>query len=143
MTDPATIASALSGAKTALDLLKLVRESAGSLKTAEMQSKLADAIVALSDVRIQLADLQDVLRDKDALIARLESSLEEQRTVIRVNDAYYRVGEDGKHHGPPFCMRCWEEDKKLRSLSNPGIGGHTLCPVCKAPYDEARTGTFP
>lgn len=59
MTDGETLSAALTSAKTAFDLLKVLRDSGSAFKTAEFQLKFADAISALSEVRVQLADVQE------------------------------------------------------------------------------------
>lgn len=142
MADGASVVAAISSVKTALDIAKLIRESGAALKTAELQLQLSNVISALVDARSDLIDTQDELRQRDARIADLRAALEDKATLVRVNDAYYRVGADGRHHGAAYCTRCWEADHLLRSLATLGMG-HTKCPACQNIYDEARTGTFP
>jgi len=139
--DGASIAVAVSHLKTAIDITKLIRESSPSLKKAELELRLSGVIRALADAEISLIDAQRELREKDGTIAELRAALESKATLMRRNDAYYRVGPDGQPRGAAFCPRCWEDENKQRNLVMVGMG-HTRCQSCKAIYDEARTGTF-
>ena len=126
-----------------MELVKLIRNSGSSLEKAELRFKMADLVEALADLKMQLAAVQEDMAGRDKRILELEGAFEVKDELRRVNDAYYRVGADGKQHGPPRCMRCWEVDKVQRSVvhsAERGLG--SICPACKSTYRNSHTGTF-
>lgn len=76
MPDIATISAVLSSLKTATDIAKYFRESGFSLEKAEMKLKVADLVNALAEAKLELAQVQDVMVQKDHQIAELRQAFE-------------------------------------------------------------------
>lgn len=74
--DIATISAVLSSLKTATDIAKYFRESGFSLEKAEMKLKVADLVNALAEAKLELAQVQDVMVQKDHQIAELRQAFE-------------------------------------------------------------------
>ncbi|ENH2499241.1 hypothetical protein CGJ60_24565 [Vibrio parahaemolyticus] len=72
MTDIATISTALTSLKTAVELAKAVRTSTSALEQAEINLQLADLISALADARIEVSEIQGLLLEKEQLISQLQ-----------------------------------------------------------------------
>jgi hypothetical protein len=141
MPDVTALAAIGSNIKVAYDLGKAILEAKGQLDAAELKLKLADIIGALADAKMEIASAQDELRDKDARIRQLEGALETREEVVRLYDAFYQKGPNGKPVGQPYCMACWERDHKLFHLAlRRGIGN--TCTTCKAVFDPHRTQTM-
>ena len=55
-----------------------------------MKMRLADLIAALAEVKIQLADVQQELLDRDERIRSLSAALEVKKDLVFERPAYYR-----------------------------------------------------
>jgi hypothetical protein len=138
MLDIASIGTVFSSLKTATDLAKVIKDSGLSLEQAEVKFQMAELISALADAKIELVDIQDVLREKDSKIKELENSFHLKSEVKRVNDAYYHLDENGKGVGNPNCLNCWETKQRLYPLHYEAGNRHAkACTACKTKY-EAR-----
>lgn len=143
MTDSMNLTGAITAVKTAVELAKLIHDSGTSLEKAELKYKLAGLTSALADVQIRLVGVQEDVTARDRRIAELDAAFAAKDLIARTNDAYYRVGQDGRPHGDPACLRCWEVDHRQRPLiQSPKSGRETLCPVCNTAYRESHTGRF-
>jgi hypothetical protein len=136
MPDIASIAAVFTSLKTATDIVKLLRESDFSLERADLKLRLADLVSALAEAKIDLTELHEILVAKDARIAELEEAFESKGTLVRQNDAFYTIDEDGKPTGPPYCFRCWENDHKKRQLVHDSKEWRKrVCTACGHRYD--------
>ena len=134
MTDIASIASILGSVKTATEIAKLIKESDLSFEKAEMKLKLADLISALADARIEAAEIQALITEKDETIKRLQDALE-TRQKLKYEKPYYWLG-DGEQRDGPYCQHCFDKDGKLIRLQDHG-GGYWDCKVCKNVYTDS------
>jgi hypothetical protein len=141
MADIATISAALGSLKTAIGIAKFLGESDLSLEKAELKLKLAELIAALADAKMEVADVQDALVEKDKRIAELEEAFEVTHKVVRHKDAYYASDDGGNPVGVPYCLRCWENDHKLRQLKR--IHPKRVCTTCHETYDTWRAEDIP
>ncbi|CZF82789.1 hypothetical protein GCE9029_03441 [Grimontia celer] len=112
MPDMASIAAALSGVKTAAEIAKILKDSASSLEQAEIKLKFAELIGALADVKIELADIQAVVQEKDQFIAELEKKLQDSSETVGFLGARYMKNDAGKPSGVPFCPTCYAKSKR-------------------------------
>jgi hypothetical protein len=138
MTDPGSVAAVFTSIKTAIEMVKLIRDSGTSLEKAEVQNRISDLYVALSDLKMEAADVRDAMAEKDARIAELEAALELKDTLVRHNDAYYETSDTGTPTGDAFCSRCWESDHRARHLVRADHQSN-YCPTCSAVYIWDRT----
>ena len=133
MPDIASITAIISSLKTATDLAKIVKDSGISLEKAEVKLKLADLISALADAKIEIANIQSLLFEKEQTIAKL---LEKQdvRNSIRYDAPYYWLDSPDGRNGP-FCQCCYDKNEKLiRLIERHTIKGTYTCHVCNSWY---------
>lgn len=137
MTDPTALLSALTYVKTALDLVRGIRESDLSLSSADLKNKLADMMSALADAKMSLVDAQDVLKAKDQRIRELEEAFEIKDEMVRQGDAYYRKNASGNAAGEAYCVKCWVDQHKAKPLVKTGnsIKQTNVCSSCGAEYN--------
>jgi len=68
-------------------------------------------IGALADTKIQVAEVRELLLQKDGKILRLQDELKLQDDLI-YEKPYYWVKTAGGNDGP-YCQRCYNDRKKL------------------------------
>ena len=134
MTDIAVLTSILGSIKTATDIVKLIKSSDISLEKAETKSKLADLISALADAKIEVAELQNLISEKDEKIKKLEKALEIKQK-LRYEAPYYWLDDGPKKEGP-FCQACYDTDGKLIRLQG-NREGSWCCKACKNFYTDS------
>ena len=106
-----------------------MRDAEAKSIIAELQSDLADAKIAVAEMKAQNMELWAALEKATAAAGVAED-------LAQRGDAYYRTNAPpGKPKGP-FCMRCSDSDSKLIVLTKMGpsfdvIGTHH-CPQCKS-----------
>jgi len=135
----AEISGLLTGIKAASDILLFVRNADFSLEKAELKFKLSELMSALADVKIQAAQVQDVLLQKDEQIKELTKALELKAKVKREGNAYYEVDTNENAVGDPYCSNCWETSFRLVHLNY--IEHWNRCPFCKTTYEAHLTRT--
>lgn len=74
--DIASISAALAGIKSATEIAKIIKDSGASLEQAEIRLKLADLISALADAKIEIANIREVVSDKESEIKDLYKKLD-------------------------------------------------------------------
>lgn len=129
--DVASIGSLMSSIKTATDIAKLIRESDLSLEKAETKLKLAELVSALADAKMEAAEIQQSLLDKDEEIRKLTSAAKLQANIRWEQPCYYLKGADGNDE--PYCQNCYDSEKKLSRLHTDGEG-YFKCRVCDKAY---------
>lgn len=139
MPDIAAIGAFIASIKNATDIAKVIREAGTTLEKAEIKLKLAELIEALAEAKIQASEIKEVLQEKDRKIAELEKAFELNAKLVRKDDAYYEISEEGEPIGAPFCSHCWEINHVTVHL-NHMLGGMMdwICPACKNTYTRRR-----
>ena len=125
--DIASISGALAGIKSAADIAKIIKDSGSSLEQAEIKLQLAELIGALADAKIEIANVREVISDKEALIKDLHQKLELKENIIW-KKPYYFVMQNEKKDGP-FCQKCYDSNQQLIRLQ--GEEGWWQCLECK------------
>ncbi len=144
MPDLSTIAAALSSLKTATDIVRFLRDSDLSLEKAELKLKLAELVSALADAKMEIAEVQEALIEKDKRITELEESFQLKASLVRRHDAYYLADENGIPSGLPYCLRCWENERKARQLvDDVKDRGLRVCTSCGQKYYGRLAGYVP
>lgn len=92
------------------DISDLIKKGA----TIEAQEK----IMELREATIALQEENFTLKSK---IRELEQVLEIRGELVREENAYFRIKDDGKREGP-FCLACWDGDRKLVNLKQFAYG---------------------
>lgn len=133
MTTPLAVVQALQSLKTAGDLVKILRDADAGLRGAELKTKIADLAEALADARLGMLDAQSEIERLNARVAELEAAKVAEAELEKRGNVYYRKSESGETG--PFCVRCFEADRVLRSLARlPAVFnafGQYTCPQCK------------
>jgi len=127
------IAAALSSIKAATDIAKLIKGSSTSLEQAEIKLKLAELVSALADAKIEIAQIQEVLLEKDGRIKDLQESLD-VRQRLTWEQPYYWLDNNGVKVGP-YCQQCSDNDRKLIRLQSNGNGSWS-CRTCQSNYRD-------
>lgn len=135
--DITTVTTLLGSIKTATEIAKLIKDSDLSLEKAETKLKLAELIGALADAKLEGAELQQTLSDKDSRIQQLEKQLQVREQLTWQQPSYWLktdAGTDG-----PFCQQCYDTGQKLVRLQGDGEG-YWECKTCKSSYiDQERS----
>ena len=128
------IASILTSVKAATDIAKLLQQSNLSLEKAETKLKLAELISALADTKIQVADIRELLLQKDEEIRRMQDELKLQGDIIYDKPYYWVKAAEGKDG--PFCQLCYDEGQKLIRLQS-NIQGFWRCASCDNTFKDS------
>ncbi|MEE9354097.1 MAG: hypothetical protein V3U75_00765 [Methylococcaceae bacterium] len=140
MPDLTTIAAALGSLKSATEIAKFISNSGVTLENAEIKLKFAELVGALADAKLEIAEIQTHLINKDEEIRKLKSKLELEDNLVYENRCYWKIKGEGRDG--PFCQRCYDVDSILVRLQP----GHTIhkgqthrwhyCEACNISYDE-------
>ena len=126
----------LEGAK---DVAKAIRQSGYLLDKNDLKRLLAELTASVSEAKMELSLLQDVIDEKDAELIRMHEALIYRGNLRRRGDAYYKT-LDGRPYGQPYCSYCWEKDSHLFHLHNRILNRDSrICPHCKNEYQAIRT----
>lgn len=135
MVDIAILGSALGSIKTATDIAKLIKDSGTSLEKAEVKLQIAELISSLADIKMELANVQTILIEKDQDITELRNLLNTKESIVW-SKPYYFVRQGEEENGP-FCQRCYDSEQRLIRLQG---GGTNLwkCLSCKSSYKDSN-----
>ncbi|MGL0953345.1 hypothetical protein [Vibrio vulnificus] len=134
MADLATIGTALSSIKTAVELAKAVRSSTSALAQAEVNLQLAELISALADARIEISEIQGLLLEKEERIARLQHELDSKGNTVYEKPYYWLVTD--KSRDGPYCQRCKDVDQLFVRLQSTSAKGRWSCRSCREVFDD-------
>jgi Zn finger protein HypA/HybF involved in hydrogenase expression len=124
--------AALASAAQALKIAKQLREIEGGMDVAELKTKIADLYINVAEVRMALADAQEVVRAKDAEIAALKKHPVEGKPMIEANAFQYEeVG--GNPKGLPYCPNCLFKAVQVRPVK---VLHGFQCPRCKSHFSH-------
>ena len=129
--DLAAVGSLLGSLKAATDIAKLIRESDVSLEKAETKLKLAELVSALADAKLDAAEIQQAILDRDEEIRRLRAAARLTAELVWRQPCYYLANADGKEES--YCQNCYDAEKKLARLHEDGRGLFH-CRVCKQTF---------
>lgn len=131
-----SITAALTGIKSASDIAKLIKDSGASLEAAETKFQLAELLGSLADAKIEIANIKEIILEKETTIQQLKSQLEVEKDVAWEDPYYYRILDDKKKDGP-FCQKCYDTDKKLIRLQSPDKNGFWKCEACQSSFTDS------
>ena len=117
--DIASISAALGSIKTASDIAKLIKDSGSNLEQAEIKFKRAELVGALADAKLEIADVQSQLIEKDEQIKGLHRLLEQKESLTYVKP-YYVIERDDETRDGPYCQICNDDKNKLIRLQERG-----------------------
>lgn len=129
--DLAAIGSLLGSLKTATDIAKFIRESDVSIEKAETKLKLAELVSAIADAKLNAAEVQQSLLERDELIRRLEADAKLRAELTWKQPRYVLTGDGGEEAS--YCQNCYDSSNKLSRLHTDDRG-HFECRVCKQSF---------
>lgn len=138
--DMTSVSAVLGSIKTAADIAKVIKESDVSLEKAESKLKLAELISALADAKIQIADIQQLLMEKDAELKAATERLDVKEKLHWESPYYWLLGETKKEG--PFCQHCYDKNHELIRLQGNGEG-YWECKACKSSYTDSSWDSSP
>ena len=133
MTDINSISAALTSISAATEIAKLISSSNASLAKSEQKMKLAELIGSLADTKIQLAEVQQEIIERDQTIKQLEEKLNTRENLIW-EAPYYWIMKNSKKDGP-YCQKCQDSDDKLIRLQA-HENGYWDCKSCHTGYHD-------
>jgi hypothetical protein len=107
MTDIGAISAFLTSLKSATDIAKAIKSVEVSLERAELKLRVAELIESLAATKMHAAEIQDLVREKDSEIERLQIDQE----LFFEDNAYWRMKNSAKDG--PFCTDCWDRERML------------------------------
>lgn len=129
--DLGSISSLLSSLKTATEIARFIRESDTSLERAETKLKLAELVSALADAKLQAAEVQQIILERDENIRELKAAVQLKAELKWRQPCYYVSNAEGTDE--PYCQNCYDSEKKLARLHTDGKG-YFVCRVCRQTY---------
>ena len=139
MTDITAISASIASIKHAIDIAKALVGVDATIAQAELKLKVAELLEALAEAKLAATEFQDVLAKKEQEIARLTEALATKEEVVRRFAAYYKKGPTGTPVGDPYCLRCWELEKKLFHIVRDSKAHGNRCTVCSTVFDFHET----
>lgn len=133
--DPiSTTMTIMTGLGQAIELTKNLRDADLKLNEAENKFKIAELYNALSDIKMNVADLKSEVLNKDEIIKSLQAKLKMETEMKWEDPFYFHHRPDGSKDGP-FCQQCYDTKKQSVRLPK-GDGAWLLCNTCKSSYDN-------
>lgn len=120
----------------AVGLAKTLFDSAKEAYKAKKGLDEAFLIRSLSELQLALAEANKELLSKDSRIRELELALKYQGDLVRKDQFFFQLNENGEPAGDPFCPQCWESDRKAIHVIT-FESGMQRCPACKTTYRAA------
>ena len=147
-----TIAAALQGVTSAIEIAKALKGTKDFIKHAEAQSALAEMLLKLAETRVALSEVMIENTELKTKIGELMATQDVSDFIERRNGVL--IPKDGcphpKHGSGPWCISCYESSGKLYSLQEKtgfaiaGPAGSSasynwVCPKCKSSEHSRNT----
>lgn len=129
--NPSDFAALLGSIKTASDIARLIKDSGSTLEKVEAKLKLAGLISALADAKIEAAEIQQAVLEKDDRIRALEREAKTRASLVWREPCYWLPNGEGREE--PYCQHCHDDAQKLARLHTDGKGMYS-CRVCDKNY---------
>ncbi len=126
------INTALENMKTIIHDITSIRKN-NELSIDELKAKLAELTSSLVDTQIELANIQQLLHDKDNEVKALKSQIATKQNM-EWESPYYWLKEGDNKDGP-YCQKCYDSENKLIHLQGNGHG-YWECKECKNKYTD-------
>jgi hypothetical protein len=126
----ASVGASVELAKVLIGADKAMDSATYKFQVAELTANLATAMIALSEVKEDLAS-------KDREIERLRGEFARSGTMVELRGFRFFADEQGQPIGFAVCPRCETVDGRLIQLvRKQSQTGHIVtCPQCKQDYD--------
>ena len=131
--DIAAVGTLLGSLKTATEIAKFIRTSDLTIEKAETKLKLAELVSALADAKLDAAEIQQALLERDERIRGLEEDAKVRANLVWREPCYWIESPAGV--AEPFCQVCFDNSKKLSRLHTDN-DGHFQCKVCSKSFNS-------
>jgi hypothetical protein len=131
----ATITTAISLTKEIAQANKIVDEVAFKLKMAEVQVALADAKIAVSDLRNEIVERDNTIRE-------LRSAIEVREQIVQHQGLDYRRGANGQPSGDPYCPKCLAEKNVRVAMLQTSDGHGGQASRCPSRFNYLKVPSF-
>jgi hypothetical protein len=140
MPDAASIIATLAAIKNSMDIVKAVRDADYDLDKAILKEKIVILVDSLLEAKIQAGETLELIQEKDKKIFELENLLKFKEKIVRNNDRYFQIDENGRPVSDPFCSSCWDSEQKVIYLVSPQENNENYhkCPRCKNEYGSPK-----
>lgn len=125
------IGMAVGSVKSAIEIAKTLKDSAGLFDKAEVKLQLAELIGSLADAKMQIAEIQESLINSEKEKKDLRKKMETIDNMIYEKSYYWKM--DGDKKDGPFCQRCFDSDEKLIRLQG-GSNDVWTCAQCNKTF---------
>jgi ribosomal protein L29 len=100
-----------------MDIIEHAKEIAELIKKYNDQ----DLYQRIVDLRDEIFELREETQQLKEHIKQLENEEDISKEIYRDGNAYFRNHKDGTKSGP-YCLTCWDGDRKLVNLLELGYG---------------------
>jgi len=130
------IAVAVGSVKSAIEIAKLLKDSADSFDKAEVKLQLAELIGSLADAKMQIAEIQEALLESDREKKELLNKLNLKENLVYEKPYYWKKTTEQEKEGP-YCQLFYDKDQKLIRLQDWG-NGEWNCQSCKTHVTDSN-----
>jgi hypothetical protein len=132
VTDAASIMQGLQQIKAAVGIVQGLRAIEGAYQQADFKLRIAELAELLANAQLSLLDAKQEIIGLREEVARLQAAEDVRDKLVQQGGVYYLQEEDGTKRGP-YCVRCYQVDRRLISVHNSPIthAGVFRCPQCK------------
>lgn len=126
------VATILQTITTSIGIARAVAEAQTEFDRADLKLKMAEVVNALADAKLALTEIRDEQREKDAELARMREAFQRKGETIEYDGRHYRTDADGRPTGRPFCSVCFEQGVLFLLDRAQGPRGTMSCARCKS-----------
>ena len=140
MSELQAITTGLASVKTAIDIVKTLKNIDHSYDLAELKLKTVELMDQLVDVKEKMLDIKEENIQLKERITGLENAiaLEDEMTF---DGKFYWKGDESEKRDGPYCQSCKDGRGKLIRLQDMGVSAFYVgnrvwkCTVCGTNYD--------
>ena len=112
-------------------LLKTIKEGANAIREVKNLELYERMLAVYGDVMELVEKNRELVEENHGLMKQLKAAQEQKDIAFELvphDNAYWRT-KGGEREGP-FCMRCWDVDKRLVRERAGATQGTHYCPEC-------------
>ena len=129
-----SITATLVAISKAIDIAKNIKNTDAPLKKAEMELQFADLISELVDAKMETANIQQQLLEKDIQIQNLEEQIS-MKGLFQFEAPFYWKKIDGDEKDGPYCQACFDKHSEAIRLYQ-FADEWWECKACKNKYEK-------
>lgn len=132
MVDVTLITSFLSSIDYAMNIGRTLNATASSLKNAILKAQVADLMDALADQKVKMAEIKNILINKEEEIQLLNKKMAE--SCSKEKPEYFHGIYRFKNDEGNYCTRCWDDKMKKFRVTRTTVSNNLQCPECKSNF---------